>query len=212
MASSLQLRVLSAQDLKIDEVLAPTCLLINQSYNERESEGLLDRYSSPAEFLNDLGTDGLCAIIIDSGKGNVPVAVAVAKRWKERQKDSATASSSNDDDVQDWEIGPAASYNRPEYRRKGLMDRCLQSLEARLLSQSQKGSVRLWVKTVEDMYAGYWGRKGFEQCGASYVIPVGEWHRDRSYTLVDMVKEISTIRVALSTKNQPPEPGGGDRT
>jgi len=29
------------------------------------------------------------------------------------------------------------------------------------------------------------------QCGASYVIPVGEWHRDRAYTLVDMVKEIS---------------------
>ncbi|OCT48534.1 hypothetical protein CLCR_04353 [Cladophialophora carrionii] len=191
-APHLALRVLTAPELWSDAVLVPTCALINESYKGRESEGLLDRYPSAEDFARDLGVDGLCAVIQDSRHENRPVAVAVAKRWTGRRKDDdddrATAL---DAGTRDWEIGPAASRSLPEYRGRGLVERCLQGLSARLIAQVNEGPVRLWVKVVEELYAAYWARKGFVQCGASYVIPVGEWHRDRAYTLVDMVKEIS---------------------
>ncbi|ETI20613.1 hypothetical protein G647_08651, partial [Cladophialophora carrionii CBS 160.54] len=193
--SHLDLRVLTAPELWNDAVLVSTCLLINESYKGRESEGLLDRYPSAEDFARDLGVDGLCAVIQDSRRENRPVAVAVAKRWKGRRKDD---DDDDDDDAtapdagtRDWEIGPAASRSLPEYRGRGLVERCLQGLSARLVAQVTEGPVRLWVKVVEELYAAYWARKGFVQCGASYVIPVGEWHHNRAYTLVDMVKEIS---------------------
>ncbi|OAP62528.1 hypothetical protein AYL99_04733 [Fonsecaea erecta] len=197
MASSyLALRVLTASELWSDTVLVPTYTLINESYKERESEGLLDRYPSAEEFARDLDVDGLCAVIQDSRHENRPVAVAVAKRWKGRRKDD------NDDDndnsatapdarTRDWEIGPVASRSLPQYRGRGLIERCLQGLSARLVAQVTEGPVRLWVKVVEEFYAAYWARKGFMQYGESYVIPVGEWHRDRAYKLVNMVKEVS---------------------
>jgi hypothetical protein len=199
MASShLALRILTAPELWSDTVLVPTCTLINESYKGRESEGLLDRYPSAEDFARDLGADGLCAVIQDSRLENRPVAVAVAKRWKGRRKDddgdgdgSGHRATAPDAGTRDWEIGPAASRSLPEYRGRGLIERCLQGLSARLVARVTEGPVRLWVKVVEELYAAYWARKGFVQCGASYVIPVGEWHRDRAYTLVDMVKEIS---------------------
>ncbi|EXJ54524.1 hypothetical protein A1O7_09864 [Cladophialophora yegresii CBS 114405] len=192
--SPLVLRVLTAPELWSDAVLVPTCTLINESYKGRESEGLLDRYPSAEDFARDLDTDGLCAVIQDSRHENRPVAVVVAKRWKGRRKDvddDDDRATAPDAGTRDWEIGPAASRSLPEYRGRGLVERCLQGLSARLLAQVTEGPVRLWVKVVEEFYAAYWARKGFVQCGASYVIPVGQWHRDRAYTLVDMVKEIS---------------------
>ncbi|KAJ9603325.1 hypothetical protein H2200_012103 [Cladophialophora chaetospira] len=197
MASHLAIRVLTAQQLRHDEVLLPACVLINKSYNERESEGLLDRYPSPEDFLADLGSDGLCAIIQDGQNERLPVAIAATKRWKGRRKDQDA--NSNDEGIRDWEIGPAASRSSPQYRGRGLIEQCLQALSARLLIEVRDKPVRLWVKVVEEMYAKYWARKGFEQYGSSYVIPVGEWHRDRAYTLVDMVKEISRTEVAAKT-------------
>jgi GNAT superfamily N-acetyltransferase len=194
MASShLALRVLTATELWGDAVLVPTCTLINESYKERESKGLLDRYTSAEDFARDLDADGLCAVIQDSRHENRPVAVAVAKRWKGRRKDDDDydCATAPDAGTRDWEIGPVASHSLPEYRGRGLIERCLQGLSALLVAQVTEGPVRLWVKVVEEFYAAYWARKGFVQCGASYVIPVGEWHRDRAYTLVDMVKEIS---------------------
>jgi hypothetical protein len=195
MASShLALRVLTAPELWSDAVLVPTCTLINESYKGREAEGLLDRYPSAEDFARDLDADGLCAVIQDSRLENWPVAVAVAKRWKGRRKDDGGGgdrATAPDTGTRDWEIGPAASRSLPEYRGRGLIERCLQGLSARLVARVTEGPVRLWVKVVEEFYAAYWARKGFVQCGASYVIPVGEWHRDRAYTLVDMVKEIS---------------------
>ncbi|KAL6248378.1 hypothetical protein RBB50_004633 [Rhinocladiella similis] len=193
MASQLFLRVLTASELQNDDVLVPALELINASYKEREAEGLLDRYSSPEVFLQDIGTDGLCAIVQDREKNNLPGAVAVAKQWKGQRDQSMSRT-----DGRDWEIGPAASRNLPQYRQKGLIERCLQSLSVRLLDQAGDGTVRLWVMVVEELYSTYWARRGFEQYGSSYVVPVGEWHRDRSYTLIDMKKEISRERDSVS--------------
>src|ERR1700761_3788727 len=76
MASShLALHVLTAQELRSDTLLVSTCVLINESYRDRESEGLLDRYPSPEEFARDLDADGLCAVIQDGQHENLPVAV-----------------------------------------------------------------------------------------------------------------------------------------
>ncbi len=187
MASSIPLRILTARDLQTEAILVPAFTLINDSYNERQdlAEGSLPRYPSPESFLQDLGPDGLCAIVQDTGSHNIPVAVVIAKRWKGR----SDLDNSDDGTCREYEIGPAASRNGSEYRGRGLISRCLQAISSRLLSQVE-GPVCLWVKVVEETYGSYWARRGFVQYGERYVIPVGEWHRSRAYTLVDMKKDV----------------------
>ena len=189
--TSLPLRILTAQDLAHDTVLLPAFSLINNSYNERQDleDGSLPRYPDAEALLQDVGDDSLCAIIQDTSveAENIPVAVVIVKRWRGRQGESFVDAGRV---WRDYEIGPAVTLNLPAYRGRGLISRCISALSSRLLSQVE-GPVYLWVKVVEEIYAGYWARRGFEQVGERYVIPVGEWHSKRAYTLVDMRKEVS---------------------
>src|ERR1700744_3959147 len=133
MALHLSLRILSIRELRNDEILVPTFVLINESYKEHEGEGVADRFPTPEDFLQDLEVDGLCAIIQDSEKSNLPVAVVVAKRWKGRQDEANIGAH-----ARDWEIGPAASRNLPQYRKRGLIERCLQGISPILLDRAEE--------------------------------------------------------------------------
>lgn len=196
MATSLLLRVLTTQELECDKSLLPLINMINQVYRRGLPgvEDLLDRYSGPDDLLSDLGTDGLCAFVLDSSQNLRPVAVVGAKRWKGYRNNGNPY-----DDGSDWEIGPAASDSDPQYRKKGLVDRCLESLYTRLLAKAQSGTVRLRMTVLEDVNAEYWRRKGYRQDGERWVIPRGRWHKVFEYTVIDMLKEIS---VSLSPRTE----------
>ncbi|KAK5059938.1 hypothetical protein LTR84_009821 [Exophiala bonariae] len=190
MATSLLLRVLTTQELAADKSLVPLVNMINNVYGRglEGVEDLIDRYSGSDALLDDLGTEGLCAFMLDTSQNLRPVAVVGAKRWKGYRNRGNPY-----DNGGDWEIGPAASDGDPQYRKKGLVDQCLEALYTRLLAGEQAGTVRLRMTVLEDVNAPYWRRKGYEQDGERWVIPRGRWHKLFEYTVIDMVKEISVI-------------------
>lgn len=194
MEAALSLRVLTTQELADDKALPPLVIMINEAYKRAEEQyaggPVTARYLGPAALLEDLASNGLCVIIFDTSKGNTPVAVAGAKRWKGSQ-----GMGNPDKDGREWEITPVAVSSNPEYRKRGLVDQCLKALYTRLLERVEDGTVRLWVKVVEDLLSEYWARKGFKQVGPQWFIPIGEWHRNRGFTLIDMLKEISQNEV-----------------
>lgn len=197
MATQLLLRALTTQELANDMSLLPLIDMINEIYTENLEgvQDIIDRYSGPNEFLKDLGTDGLCAFLLDPSKDNRPVAMAAVKRWK-----GYRGSGSPHNGGMDWEVGPVASHRDTQYRKKGLVDRCLEALYSRLLAQAQTGTVRLHMTVLEVPNAPYWRRKGYQQDGERWEIPPGEWHKVDGYTVVDMLKEIS---VSSSTSSGP---------
>jgi hypothetical protein len=189
MATSLSVRVLTTQELAGDASLLPLIDMINQVYGaglEGVAEDILDRYSGSDDLLQELGTEGLCAFVLDSSNDNRPVAVAGVKRWKGYRNNG-----NPHNDGRDWEIGPAASHRDPQYRKKGLVDRCLQALYTHLLTQTETGPVRLHMTVLEDVNAEYWKRKGYKQDGERWLIPKGRWHKLYEYVVIDMLKEIS---------------------
>ncbi|KEF53940.1 uncharacterized protein A1O9_09735 [Exophiala aquamarina CBS 119918] len=194
METNLVLRVLTTQELAKDPSLIPLIQMINETYegNLEDPEGINDRYSGPDELLQELGADGLCTLVLDCGNNNSPVAVVGARRWKGHRNYG-----NPQDDGRDWEIAPAASHRDPKYRKKGLVDRCLQAVYAHLLAQAGTGAeagprpVRLHMTVLEDLNAEYWKRKGYKQDGDRWLIPKGRWHKFHEYTVIDMLKEIS---------------------
>jgi hypothetical protein len=200
MAAALSLRVLTTQELADDKALLPLVVMINEAYNRAEEEyaegPVTARYLGPAALLEDLGSDGLCVLISDTSKDNTPVAVAGAKRWKGPQ-----GMSNPNKDGREWEITPVAVSSHPEYRKRGLVDQCLKPLYTRLLERVEDGEVKLWVKVVEDLLSEYWSRKGFKQVGPQWFIPIGQWHKSRGFTLIDMLKEISQSEVREENVN-----------
>lgn len=192
METNLALRVLTTQELAKDPSLLPLIQMINETYgtNLEDPEDMHDRYSESDELLQELGPDGICAFVLDCGKNNSPVAVVGAHRWKGHRTNG-----NPNDDGRDWEIGPAASHRNPQYRKKGLVERCLQALYARLLAQAEAGPVRLHMTVLEDLNAEYWKRKGYKQDGERWLIPKGRWHKLHEYIVIDMLKEISPSEV-----------------
>lgn len=194
MAVALSLRVLTTQELADDKALLPLVIMINEAYKRAEevyAEGpVTARYLGPAALLEDLGSDGLCVLISDPSKDNTPVAVAGAKRWIPQGMGNPNK------DGREWEITPVAVFSHPEYRKRGLVDQCLKALYPYLLERVEDGPVRLWIKVVEDLLSEYWARKGFKQVGPQWFIPIGQWHRSRGFTLIDMLKEISQSEVS----------------
>lgn len=188
MATGLSVRVSTIQELAGDEFLRPLIQMINETYGAALEgvEDMLDRYSGSDDFLQELGMDGLCAFVLDSSSNNRIVAVVGAKRWKGYRNNG-----NPHNDGRDWEIGPAASHKDPQYRKKGLVDRCLQALYTRLLTQAETGPVRLHMTVLEDVNAEYWKRKGYKQDGERWLIPKGRWHKIYEYVVIDMIKEIS---------------------
>lgn len=192
METNLALRVLTTQELGKDPCLLPLIQMINETYstNLEDPDHINDRYAEADELLQELGPDGICALILDctNGKNNSPVAVAGVHRWKGNRNNGNLKF---EDDGRDWEIAPAASLRDPKYRKKGLVDRCLQALYTRLLAQVEAGPVRLHMVVLEDLNAEYWKRKGYKQDGERWLIPKGRWHKLHEYVVIDMLKEIS---------------------
>jgi hypothetical protein len=187
MALKLSLRVLTSNELKLEQSLCISLVeMINKAYCTREGEGSLCRFPDLDAMWNEMGDDGIFVILLDLEHGDAPVAVAGAKRWKKQ-----ISAAEGMKDLSEWEISPLATRTDPSYRKKGLVDCCLPALYDALLERTEKvQELRLWVQVVEDYYADYWGRKGYSQVGGRSIIPKGEWHEHREFTLVDMCKTV----------------------
>jgi hypothetical protein len=187
MALELSLRILTAEELKVEQTLCiPLVSMINEAYSKREGEGLLSRFSDPDAIWKELGNNGLCVILQDPEHGDIPVAVAGAKRWKK-----GGCGEGGGEDLREWEISPVATRINPSYRKKGLVDRCLAVLYSALLERVEEGQkLKLWVQVVENYYGDYWRRKGYNQVGPEWIIAKGVWHKDYGFTLIDMCKNI----------------------
>ncbi|KIX10433.1 uncharacterized protein Z518_01515 [Rhinocladiella mackenziei CBS 650.93] len=191
MASNLLLRVFTADDLRNEEELLVALLdMVNKTYRSHHEEGIISRFATSDEIWRELGEDGQCAVIQIPERGGLPVAMACAKRWKSHAEEEHPVGETND-----WEIGPVASRNDSQYRKKGLADRCLIALYDAARSRSgEKKFVRFWVRLIENRVADYWRKKGFVQVGPRWLIPKGEWHKEKEFVMIHMCKEI--LRVA----------------
>lgn len=188
MATQFSLRVLTARELAGDNVLGPLVVMINEVYMHDADDGYLDRFSDANELIESLGESGICAVVQDSWKDGLPIAMVGAKPWPEKA-DSATSNSTFG--VLDWELSPAASRVSPEYRSKGFVERCVGALQDRLLQTSGGATVSLWVSVAIELERNvrYWQRRGFEQIGDTRIVPIGQWHLSKSFNLIDMKKE-----------------------
>ena len=197
MSSVLPLRLFTAKELENEKTLVISLMdMVNDAYALQELEGSISRFKDSDEIWKDLGDDGLCAVVQDPDNGDLPVAMACAKRWT---KCGGTAC--EPEATGDWEIGPAASRNDPRYRKKGLVDRCLNVLYDALLDRSGAKTLTLWMKVVENLVADFWRKKGFAQVGPRWIIPRGEWHRDQEFILIDMCKVVSRSAVDIVPAN-----------
>src|SRR5262245_15643685 len=142
MAASLQPRVVTGANLPGEkELLATVQALVNKCYNPQQCETMKPRYHSPDEIYQEIGEDGFLVAIVDPTAGGAAVAAAGVKRWR-----TTTPRIENGIWYQNWEIGPAATLNTPEYRKKGLIDRCLQALYDSLLEREPEARIKLWIK------------------------------------------------------------------
>jgi hypothetical protein len=201
MASGLTLRILDAAQLRQEHaLLASLTDLVNETYREIDAPGSFARLPTQDALWREFGRNGFCVILQDPGRGDLPVAITGAKRWKKERKDDDEINNAGLIEPEpswpdEWEIGPVATRKEPQYRRKGLIDRCLASLYRALLEESggggQTGEVTLWMKVEEGIRIGYWTKKGFRQVGPWWSVPVGEWHTDLGFRGIDMRKTIS---------------------
>lgn len=190
MSGRYSLRVLTAKEVDADDILQPLVIMINEAYKHFDDGEDLPRYSDARDLATELGEHGLCAVIQDSCKEDLPIAVAAAKPWQ--PKDGRIGSGQLEPEGYQWEIGPAASRSDQEYRQKGFVEQCVSALQKRLLEMTGRKAIRLWITAAQEISRNvlYWQRRGFERVGDTRTVPIGQWHRSKSYTLVDMKKDV----------------------
>ncbi|KIW13173.1 hypothetical protein PV08_08360 [Exophiala spinifera] len=185
--ANLLLRVFDPKDLHDQPLLLSRLMvMLNDAYSEIDAPDSFPRVSTPDALWEEFGPDGICAIIQDSANDDIPVAIAGAKRWHKQALGDGI-----DEPRNEWEVSAVASQNDLRYRRRGLVDRCLNVLRERLLQKFPRQCVCLWVRAESGIRVDYWRKKGFVVVGEPWTIPVGEWHRDLSFTGVTMRKTIS---------------------
>jgi hypothetical protein len=183
------------------------------------------RLESLDQLLLEMGSSGLLAVAFDTlpdEQGSQeqghhhPVAVAGIKPWKGRAVDlwelqkaksalqgthqtmasdqnPATAGATSPND---WEVSVCASRNDPQYRRQGLVMRCLdvllQQLRAsRLQSGVSESPISLWVTALEGVgNVEYWQRRGFVMQGETQTAPAGLWGAYRPFKIGTLKKTV----------------------
>ncbi len=205
MEPNLSLRILDGAELRQERALpASLTNFINAAYREIEPPGSFDRLPTQDDLWQELSHDGgFCVILQDLSRGGLPVAITGAKRWnknkwkKEGLDDDNNARVTEPDPSgrEEWEIGPVATLNEPQYRKRGLIDRCLACLYNTLLEptpgKESKTDITVWMKVQKGFRIDYWTRKGFKQVGPESSIPVGEWHSELGFVVFDMCQTIS---------------------
>jgi len=91
----------------------------------------------------------------------------------------------------------AATANAPQYRKRGLVDKCLAAINRELLTRVRKREgedgvarrVLSWIRAADEANGDYWRKKGYVQVGGISVIPKGVWSHDRDFHVVTMFKE-----------------------
>lgn len=186
MALDLSFRILDGQRLRHETVLLdPLTDMINRAYLEIDADGAFPRLPDRDAIWKEFGHVGVCVIVQDRDRGDLPVAITGAKAWKPDVGVGQAAT------WREWEIGPVATRDEPSYRRRGLIDRCLALLYEALLGISSGTEIRVWMKVEEGVRVDYWRKKGFAQVGSRWLIPVGEWHAELGFAGIDMCKTIS---------------------
>jgi len=185
----LSFRILDGEKLRNEVILLnPLTDMVNAAYREIDADGSFPRLPDADAIWQEFGHVGVCVIVQDLDRDGLPVAITGAKPWRQ-----LTVGSDQTEPVTEWEIGPVATRDDPLYRKRGLIDQCLTLLYDTLLEISRGKEIKIWMKVEEGVRIDYWRKKGLEQVGPRWFVPVGEWHTDLGFAGIDMCKTISKV-------------------
>ncbi|OCK82376.1 hypothetical protein K432DRAFT_380490 [Lepidopterella palustris CBS 459.81] len=170
------------------------------------------RFPHPERFIDMLGDEGICAVILakeegDEGTWSRVVATASATPWRGPRENlkphDLKRRHLKDAQFQwreDWELKTVASVPpaiAPGYRNMGLASRCCKMVEDVLIGRANgireqgKGEarLRLWILMEEERNGPYWRRRGFVTVERRMSV-VGEWGCKKPFVIGCMVREV----------------------
>lgn len=123
------------------------------------------RYPTAAELLDSLTERGFLFVTFDNSNGEQPIAAAGAKPWDIDTIPFAPqeAMSSNDDDIDEWELTAVAVKPSHLYSRKGLVEHLLSRIDEEIVQRaaSKTRRIRMVVRTSKVINGQYWEKKGY---------------------------------------------------
>jgi hypothetical protein len=198
MAHHFEFVIYTSKDLStLPETLDDLFRIINLSFTQHRDHFETPRFTNAEEFLELLGPDGICAVVrldtrIVASASAVPWHPDVGGSVYRTLKDERPNDFLLVEQGLSYELKAAVTADAPESRRKGLVERCIGELIARVADRhAGERRLLLWVQVAEDLNGAYWRRRGFEQVGPIEVRLKGSWGSSRDFNFATLVKSVS---------------------
>jgi hypothetical protein len=89
--------------------------------------------------------------------------------------------------IQEWELFGVATINMPLYRKKGLIEKCIEPLRDELMTRYTRKPV-IWAQAIEEINGNYWCKKGYVPIDEGVLIPKGVWSHSVDFTIISMTR------------------------
>lgn len=184
-------RLYSAPTIRGDPSLTKIIIsIVNEGYRHEDLErweGSKPRLATPSALFNEIGHDGLFAVLYDPQDDITPIACAAARKWTVDREGYAAHGEKG------WELVTVTTH--PNWLRRGLAARCVNAVVEELVNQARNNEkwetgekLQIWAQSVECKTGAFWRKQEWVEV-RSYEKPVGHWGSKCGYRLLVLLKE-----------------------
>lgn len=199
------IKIYTSADLQADPHLNNSIVdVVNAAFTRHASFNSKLRFEYPEKLVEQIGTDGLCAVAYsgdsqDSSSATM-LGTASLRHWHPTPGGVVDDALREDRPAADlklveaglsYELKAIATVDGPESRGKGLAGVMTQTLLEYVQEKRHQGrDVLLWLQLSEEQNGDYWRRRGYEQVGPVEVMPKGTWGATHDFEFLTMVKRM----------------------
>ena len=173
--------------------------LINEAYAKHTAWNSVPRISDTNRFLDQLGSDGFCAIMTD---GHRLICTASYAHWRPAAGSVPDLALQQDVDLLtlidqglSWQVKAVDGRADPLYAGKGLAGQCIAALQQEAQRANGGKGFAEWIDLSEEQNGAYWRRSGFVAVGESELMPRGTWGSEKDFWYTTMVRRIDELAV-----------------